>query len=101
MIAYTENQRVRIVNNIVKAANGDINKLSKQAYNFLYLASGFIAHYNHYGFMAYYDEPNKLKRDILANRRFNQWLNFRPGERDYDYYMSKADIYNRICDQLI
>lgn len=100
MIAYTENQRVRIANNIVKSANGDIAKLSKQAYNYLYLCSGFIAHYDHHGFMAYYDEPGKLKRDILSNQRFNQWLNFRPGERDYDYYMSKADIYNRVCNQL-
>lgn len=101
MVPYTENQRVRIVNNIVKAATEDINKLSNQAYKFLYLASGFIAHYNYYGFMAYYNEPGKLKKDLLANRHYNQWLNFRPGERDYDYYMSKADIYNRVCNRLI
>jgi hypothetical protein len=98
---YTENQKVRIINNVVRAANGDIEKLTKASYNFLYLASGFIAHYNLHGFIAHYSVPNSLRRDILLNRKMNMWLNFRPGERDYDYYMSKADIYQRICDQLI
>ena len=100
MIAYTENQKIRIINNVVRAANGEIDKLSGPAYKFLHLASGFIAHYNRYGFIIHYSY-NSLKRDILNNQRFNQWLNFRPGERDYEYYMSKADIYNRICERLV
>lgn len=100
IVAFTENQKVRIVNNVVRAAKGDIEKLSKQSYKFLYLCSGFIAHYDLYGFIASYTGES-LKRDILVNRRMNQWSNFRPGEKDYDYYMSKADIYNRICEQLM
>lgn len=101
LTTYTENQKVRIINNVVRAANGDIEKLTNASYKFLHLSSGFIAHYDRYSFIVHYSTPGLLRRDILINRRMNQWLNFRPGERDYDYYMSKADIYQRICDQLI
>lgn len=90
----TERQKTLIVNNVVKAVN-DITKLNKTGYNFLYLASGFIAHYDIHGFINQY-ERFSLKQDILNNHRNNQWNNFRPGERDYEYYMSKADVYNRI-----
>ena len=97
---YTENQKVRLVNNIVRACD-DIELLNKPAYRFLNLCSGFIAHYDLYGFIGHYSDPGSLREDILNNRRFNQWSNFRPGERDYEYYMSKADIYNRICERLV
>lgn len=96
----TERQKVLIVNNVVKACK-NIDNLNKTGYNFLYLASGFIAHYNLYGFIAAYSSPGKLKRDIVNNAGQNQWRNFRPGERDYDYYMSKADVYNRILAQIV
>lgn len=46
---------------------GDINRLSKKSYNFLYLMSGFIAHYNHNGFMGYYQDTEDLRRDILQS----------------------------------
>ena len=90
----TERQKTLIVNNVVKAIK-DITKLNKTGYNFLYLASGFIAHYNIEGFKAHYFH-HSLKRDILDNERSNQWLNFRAGDKDFDYYKSKADVYNRI-----
>jgi hypothetical protein len=78
--------------------SGDISKLTKSAYNFLYLSSGFIAHYNRYGFMDYYsgDDCHKFVHDILQNQRYNQWNNFHPGERDYYYMMQKKEIYNKI-----
>ncbi len=72
---YTSLQKTRIVNNIVRACK-DPSKLNKQGYNFLYLASGFIAHYNLHGFISYYSDCNKLMSDILANQRYNQWHNF-------------------------
>lgn len=90
----TERQKTLIVNNVVKAVK-DISKLNKTGYNFLYLASGFIAHYNIHGFIDHY-ERYSLKQDILANERNNQWLNFRAGDDNHDYYKSKADVYNRI-----
>jgi hypothetical protein len=87
----------RIIRDCVKAANS-IDALTDKAYRFLNLSSGFIAHYNKFGFMDYYREPGSLKRDILAHQ--NQWGNFRPGERGYEYYIQKKNIYNAVCDCL-
>jgi hypothetical protein len=95
----TERQKTLIVSNVVKACK-NIDNLNKTGYKYLYLCSGFIAHYNLYGFIASYTGET-LKRDILSYAGQNQWKNFRPGERDYDYYMSKADVYNRILAQII
>lgn len=96
---YTETQKKRIANNIIKACY-DINKLSKQAYNYLNLCSGFIAHYNHAGFIDHYTHYS-LQKDIEANARMNQWHNFTPQDRDYAYYMSKRDIYNMILGRIV
>jgi hypothetical protein len=98
LVPLTERQKTLIVNNVVKAV-ADITKLNRTGYGFLYLASGFIAYYNLAGFKEQFKTHN-LKRDILANHRQNQWLNFRPGDNDYDYYKSKADVYNRIVEAI-
>jgi hypothetical protein len=98
MDAITEKQKSLIVNNIVKACD-DIEKLNGTGYKYIYLASGFIAHYNLNGFKSHYSGAS-LSRDILANESSNKWLNFREGDRDYLYYKSKADIYSRICNKL-
>jgi hypothetical protein len=95
----TERQKTLIVSNVVKACK-NIDNLNKTGYKYLYLCSGFIAHYDLYGFIASYTGET-LKRDILSYAGQNQWKNFRPGERDYDYYMSKADVYNRILAQIM
>ena len=95
----TERQKALIVSNVVKACK-NIDNLNKTGYKYLYLCSGFIAHYDLYGFIASYTGET-LKRDILSYAGRNQWKNFRPGESDYDYYMSKADVYNRILAQII
>ena len=98
MQALTERQKTLIVNNVVKAVK-NIDNLNKTGYNFLYLASGFIAHYNLHGFIAEYSDRS-LKHDIVSYAGQNQWKNFRPGESNYDYYMSKADVYNRILAEI-
>ena len=95
----TERQKSLIVSNVVKACK-DITLLNKTGYNFLYLASGFIAHYNLHGFIDFYSHVS-LKNDIIGFAGQNQWKNFRPGERDYEYYMSKADVYNRILEEIL
>lgn len=89
----------RIVSNVVKAVN-DIDKLSKTAYNYLYLCSGFIAHNDYWGFVRHYKYHADLAQDLLQNSQQNQWRNFRPGERDYEYYKSKADVYKSITAQI-
>jgi len=94
----TANKAVLIVKNVVRACD-DITKLNGTGYKYINLASGFIAHYNLNGFKDYY-ERNSLKHDILANSSNNQWLNFRPGDKNYEYYQQKAAIYNRIVELL-
>jgi hypothetical protein len=89
----------KIIQDCVKAAH-NIDDMTKRAYDFLYLASGFIAHYNKCGFMEYYGEPGSLKKDILNNQRNNQYNNFHPKDENYEYYMQKKNIYNTICDCL-
>ena len=96
--AITEKQKSLIVNNILKACD-DIEKLNGTGYKYLYLASGFIAHYNLNGFKGYYT-GSSLSRDILVNEHSNKWNNFREGDKDYLYYKSKADVYSRICNKL-
>jgi hypothetical protein len=29
------------------------------------------------------------------------WLNFQPGDRDYAYYKSKAEVYKRILSDIV
>jgi hypothetical protein len=94
----TERQQALIVANVLKALK-DITKLNKTGYHFLYLASGFIAHYNLYGFIDYY-KGESLRADILRNQSMNQWNNFREGEENYDYYMSKKAVYNAILNKM-
>ena len=99
MTPLTQRQKQLISKNVLAACK-DITKLNKTGYNFLYLASGFIAHYNLQGFIAYYSEHD-LQADIERNARQNQWHNFRAGERDADYYHSKRDCYNMILGGLV
>jgi hypothetical protein len=94
MDRISDNQKTLIVNNVVKACN-NIDKLNRTGYNFLYLASGFIAHYDINGFKSHYTH-HSLKKDLINNQRYNQWHNFSPKDKDYDYYMDKKEIYNRI-----
>jgi len=99
MTPLTTRQKALIVSNIVKAVK-NIDNLNKTGYNFIYQCSGFIAHYDMYGFIASYTGET-LKKDILSYAGQNQWKNFRPGERDYEYYKAKADVYNEIVSQIV
>jgi hypothetical protein len=99
MTPLTERQKTLIVSNVVKAVK-NIDNLNKTGYNFVYQCSGFIAHYDLYGFIASYTGES-LKRDLISYAGQNQWNNFRPGERDYEYMMAKKDVYNRIIAQIM
>lgn len=95
----TDAQVKAIVKNVIAACH-NINDLNKIGYNYLYLCSGFIAHYNLYGFTDYYSDNVKLTHDILEYHNSNKWLNFRPGEENYEYYHQKAEIYSMIVAEL-
>ena len=94
MTPLTIREKQLIAKNVLAACK-DITKLNKRGYDFLYLASGFIAHYNRQGFIAYYSE-HPLADDIEHNARANQWHNFRVGESNAEYYHAKRDCYNMI-----
>lgn len=94
----TERQKSLIVNNVVKACY-DINKLNQVGYKYLYLANGFIAHYNIAGFRDYYSH-NDLMAKVLQHEKQNEWNNFKETDSNYDYYMSKREVYKRICSTL-
>ena len=107
----TDRQCILIVNNVVAACK-DINKLNKTGYDFINIASGFIAHYNLHGFIDAYNrrslradaldvyDRHSLRADILFNKANNQYDNFHPGEENYEYYMQKKQIYNAICEMI-
>jgi len=104
MEKLSDKEQQLIIKNVIAAAK-NINKLNKRGYNFLYLASGFIAHYNLNGFKDYYTKEglpfdNDLKTDILEYKQFNQFNNFKEGDSNFDYYMSKKQVYNAICEGL-
>jgi len=99
LVPLTERQQTQIVNNVIAACK-DIEKLTKTGYNFLYQCAGFIAHYDINGFKSYYGNQERLTTAILDRASMNQWRNFRPGERDYEYYNTKAKVYNKIVEQL-
>lgn len=91
-------QQKRIIKNVVAACQ-DITKLDKTGYGFIYLASGFIAHYDLGGFIAYYS-GRSLRNDIMKKRSLNMWDNFREGEQNYEYYMSKKAVYVGILEAI-
>lgn len=97
MNAITPRQKSLIVSSFKRVfETGDIENLTNTAYRYIYLASGFIAHYNLYGFRDAYRDVEQLRKDILSNREANQWRNFTPADRDYAYYESKADVYKAL-----
>ncbi len=95
----TERQKALIVSNVVKACK-NIYNLNNTGYKYINLCSGFIAHYDLYGFQDFYSD-NSLKHDIVSFAGQNQWSNFRPGEKGYDYAMAQKDVYNRILAQIM
>jgi len=99
MIAkLTESQQKNIVNNLVAACK-NIDKLNRTGYSFIYLASGFIAHYDITGFKSFYTDYS-LRDDIIRNASMNMWSNFREGDMNYAYYMSKRDVYTQVVNKL-
>lgn len=99
MTPLTQRQKQLIAKNVLAACK-DINKLNKTGYDFINIASGFIAHYDINGFKAYYSE-HSLQDDIERYARQNQYSNFRKGEGYYDYYMAKRDCYNMILGGIV
>lgn len=81
----------------------DITKLTKEAYNFTMNLSGFIAHYNHNGFMQEYENTADLVRDLQNSSDISrpdyyiQDRFFSQGEQA-EYYADKSEILHFIKD---
>lgn len=87
-----------ILNNINTVyKTGDIEKLSKASYSFINLLSGFIAHYNIYGFMDHYKDLRDFSHDLLKACSSTS-IEYQRSDRDFikwygvAYCNSKADI---------
>lgn len=96
---YSKTKEKLIVNNILTACD-DISRLNSTGYNFLYLCSGFIAHCNLAGFQDAFRREGSLRHSILAFAERNKWGHFKPGDRDYEYYSQKGQIYQEIVRRL-
>jgi len=97
MKAITPRQKSLILASFKRIfSTGDIEHLTSTAYKYIYLSSGFIAHYNLYGFRDAYQNTSLLRQDILSNAQANTWSNFTPADKNYDYYMSKAEVYKEL-----
>ena len=90
----------RIIGNILEACR-DITKLSLEAYRWLHLRAGFIAHFDREGFIEEYQSCQNLRDNILANQIHNTSCNRSRKDRDYPYYLQQCDIYQQIVEQLL
>lgn len=75
--------------------SGDISKLTKDCYNFTMNVSGFIAHYNHQGFMDTYSNTKDLLDDLerssdLARPEYYMEAFFQ--KEQAEYYQAKSRI---------
>lgn len=94
---------IRSLKSVIK--NKDITKLTKDAYNFTMNISGFIAHYNHQGFMSNYENVADLVEDLKrssdisnAERYINdRW--FSENEQK-EWYRAKSEILMAIRDMV-
>ena len=96
---HTEPRRI-IKNLELVFSTGDIGNLKPVAYEFLYLLSGFIAHYDINGFKHYYSSTDKLRSDILSSSDIsnkNRYItdSFFCTGKNKDYY---ADKYRTLAE---
>ena len=85
--------------------SGDIEKLTKDCYNFTMNLSGFIAHYNLYGFMDQYRDTADLIRDLRNSmdiKRPEYYLDQCFLKKQPEYYQAKVRIlkaFKNLVDQ--
>ncbi len=85
--------------------SNDINKLNKPTYNFVHNLTGFIAHYDLYGFRSTYEDLRLFADELLGACTENE-ANYKLDEdfiRDYGraYCQSEADIINGIREVVL
>ena len=91
---------LRVLNNILAACR-DITCLSLEAYRWIHLRAGFIAHFDLDGFIEEYQTCQNLRDNILANQIHNTCCNRSKKDKDYDYYLQQCDMYQQIVERLL
>lgn len=87
-----------IINNLnLVFKTRDIDKLNGPTYNFLYLLSGFIAHYDINGFKCHYQDLRELIKDLddCYDIKYPR-LECSEDAVQIDYYKSKAETCRQI-----
>lgn len=92
-------QAERIINNILDACM-DISQLSEEAYHWLRLRAGFIAHHTREGFIADFQHSLHLYENILAYEYANVYCNQFPNDPDYLYCKQQCEMYATIIDRI-
>ena len=88
------------MNNILAACR-DITCLSLEAYRWIHIKAGFIAHYDLGGFIEEYQTCQNLRDNILANQIHNTSCNRSRKDKDYPYYLQQCEMYQQIVEQLL
>lgn len=92
------------IKRIIETKNIDL--LTKASYKFLYLTSGFIAHYDINGFKAHYSEVADLITNLKRSsdlRDYDRYIKdgfFQKDDHSKDYYTSKSALYKKLYDYL-
>ncbi len=101
MLHPLEPERVsRIVNNVLQACR-DISCLSLEAYRWIHVRAGFIAHYDLDGFIEEYQTCQNLRENILANQIHNTCCNRSKKDNEYPYYLQQCEMYEQIVERLL
>jgi hypothetical protein len=90
----------RIIGNLLDACR-DITRLSLEAYRWINLRAGFIAHFDLDGFIEEYQTCQNLRENILANQIHNTSCKRSGKDRDYPYYLQQCEMYQQIVERLL
>jgi hypothetical protein len=89
-----------MIGNILDACR-EIRKLSLEAYRWIHLRAGFIAHYDLEGFIEEYQTCQNLRDNIIANQIHNTSCNRSRKDRDYPYCLEQCEMYQQIVERLL
>ena len=95
-----KDKALRVMNNILAACR-DITCLSLEAYRWIHIKAGFIAHYDLEGFIEEFQTCQNLRDNILANQIHNTSCNRSRKDKDYPYYMQQCEMYQQIVEHLL
>ena len=103
MNALDEKTRTQIVKSVVAAVRVSPDKLTKKAYEWLNKRGGFIAHYDHAGFVSHYTLGAETLRDALlmsAEVCYSLNVNTGPNDKYHELVVWNAETMRQILSAL-